>query len=146
VRRFLIVGATAALLGALVPAGPAASQPGSTTSATVFAGGGTLLTNGLFFPGTLIKDGTVGEVSAPPVEVQKGTDFELVNLDEELVANAHKIQSFKRKKGRPLFMSDVVTSPGENSLVPTAHLKPGVYRYYCTVHGGMYGHIQIVKG
>ena len=135
-RRMLLV---AIVLGSLSV--PAAASPLS-ADAIVFSGGGTPLTNGIFFPGTAIADGN--EVNgAPPVQIQRGSNFEYVNLDEAIVANGHKIQSFKRKRGRPLFQSQLLTRPAQKSLVVTSHLKPGVYAYFCVNHSGMLGRIEI---
>lgn len=115
------------------------------TGGRVVAGGGTLLTNGLFFPGTALpnEDGSLTAV-LPPIEVQEGTDVEFVNLDEATVSNAHKMVSIKRRKGRPVFQSDLLTRPGQTSLVLTSNLKPGLYPFYCSVHTGMWGQLQIV--
>ena len=109
--------------------------------AYVFAGGGTPVTNGIFFPGTALS----GVPSAPPVSITQGDDFTFVNLDEAAVGNGHKIRSFKvLRSGRIAFQSDLLTEPGATDLVITSHLKPGVYKYYCAVHDGMYGNIEIV--
>ena len=133
---------TAPPLGAPVPADvtPVAAD------ATIVSGGGTPVSNGVFFPGTAIV-GDDGKLQGlPPVEIRKGYDFEFVNLDEAAVSNAHKIISIKRRKGEPLFQSDVLRSPGAKDLVITSHLKPGVYAYFCAFHSTMYGQIKIVGG
>ena len=114
------------------------------TGGRIFVGGGTPLTNGLFFPGTAIpREG--GFDGPPPLQVQQGTDVELINLDEATVANAHRLISFRRRGGRPLFASGMVSRPGDVSLVTTSNLKPGVYPYYCPIHNGMWGQIEIVR-
>ncbi|MGH2807438.1 MAG: cupredoxin domain-containing protein [Actinomycetota bacterium] len=135
-RKLLVV---ALALGLLVS--PATAAPVDDED-YVFAGGGTPLTNGIFFPGTALT----GVPEAPPVEVTRGTDFTFVNLDEAAVGNGHKIISFKRlRSGRAAFQSDLLMRPGDTDLVITSHLKPGVYKYYCAVHAGMYGNIEIVN-
>ncbi len=135
-------------------AGPAFGAPASERIAgaearvgniTIVAGGGTPVTNGIFFPGTAINNGN-GLEGMPPVPIDQGADFDFVNLDEASVGNGHQILSIKRKKGRPLFQSDFLKSPGETDLVITSHLKPGVYAFFCTVHAGMFGRIEIVGG
>jgi hypothetical protein len=135
-RKLLVV---VFALGLLVS--PAMAAPIDTED-YVFAGGGTPLTNGIFFPGTALS----GVPAAPPLEVTQGTDFTFVNLDEAAVGNGHKIISFKRlRSGQPAFQSDLLTKPGQSDLVITSHLKPAVYKYYCALHAGMYGNIQITK-
>ena len=130
--------AVAFALGLLVS--PAMAAP-LDAEAYVFAGGGTPVTNGIFFPGTALS----GVPSAPPVSITQGDDFTFVNLDEAAVGNGHKIRSFKvLRSGRIAFQSDLLTEPGATDLVITSHLKPGVYKYYCAVHDGMYGNIEIV--
>jgi plastocyanin len=86
-----------------------------------------------------------GVPASPPVEITQGTDFTFVNLDEAAVGNGHKIRSFKLRSGQPAFQSDLLTKPGQTDLVITSHLKPGNYKYYCAVHDGMFGAIQITK-
>lgn len=136
-RRLLVIAFALGLLVSPAMAAPLDSE------AYVFAGGGTPLTNGVFFPGTYVS----GVPPTPPVTISKGSDFTFVNLDEAAVGNGHKIKSFKRyrRSGRPFFQSDLLTKPGESDLVITSHLKPGVYKYYCAVHDGMFGNIEIVK-
>ncbi|HEX2058107.1 MAG TPA: hypothetical protein VHI71_07030 [Actinomycetota bacterium] len=120
-------------LPALPPLG-AAEEP-------LFAAGGTPLTNGLFFPGTAVCVGT--DCQGVPYEIAKGSDIRFYNLDSSIVANNHRIVAKqKTKKGRPLFQSETVSGPG-SSLMKTSHLKPGVYPYYCSVHFGMEGILQI---
>ncbi len=121
---------------------PATAAPVE-SDAVVLAVGGSPLTNGLFFTGTVVSDGQ-GYQSLPPVQIRQGMDFEFVNLDDAVAANGHKIISIKRRKGRPLFQSDLLTKPGERSLVITSHLKRGAYLYYCSTHAGMLGRIEIV--
>jgi hypothetical protein len=128
---------------------PAGASPNSDAAGAgyVFAGGGTLLSNGVFFPGTAICDEAGCTVVGPPNEIQKGTDFTFAMVDAEAVANSHQIVSVKvnKKTRKPLFYSDVLTTPGERDLVLTSKLKPGTYFYRCTVHFGMYGAIDIVR-
>ena len=144
-----LIGALTALVLA-APAVHASGLPSPVPAAraaevNVFAGGGTQLTNGYFFPGTTIYND--GELVGVPMEVPQGSDLRFVNLDHFVVAGgAHKITSFKRVKrgGRmvPLFSSKLIDGPGE-ALVITSHLKPGVYAYYCPVHNGMLGQIEV---
>lgn len=144
-RKILSLVALAALAtGAL--AGPASATTAAPleVGARIFVGGGTQLTNGLFFPGTGVSDGSQIQW-APAVQVAQGTDVELVNVDESLVSNAHRLLSFKHKKGRPLFASDTVDTPGDTSLVVTSNLKPGIYSFYCAFHSGMLGRIEITR-
>ena len=126
---------------ALVGAGAAHADVG----ATVIAVGGTPVSNGVFLPGTAIYDGQTYQ-GPPPVQIAQGQNFEFVNLDESALANGHKIQSFKKKRGRPLFRSELLLHPGERDVVVTSHLKPGTYVYYCTVHVGMFGRIEVAQG
>lgn len=133
--------ATAALLFSALPAHALEVQPSIAATNFVFAGGGTPLTNGIFFPGTTLCDasGCTGQ----PLPVPQGEDITFVNLDVSTATNAHQIISQKRKRGRPIFMSEVNNGP-DVSEVKTSHLKPGVYRYFCAFHFGMYGQIEIV--
>ena len=127
-------------------------RPAAAEEATIFAGGGTQLSNGYFFPGTQVSDGEGGTMGAPPVTVPKGTNIRFVNLDHFIVAGgAHKIVSFDtikvgKKKGNkrkvPLFASEAVDGPGE-TIVKTKHVKPGEYLYFCSVHSGMLGAIKV---
>ena len=135
----LVLAASAANASALPNPAPAAAE------VNVFAGGGTQLTNGYFFPGTTVSND--GELVGVPLEVPQGSDLKFVNLDHFVVAGgSHKITSFKRVKrgGRlvPLFSSKLISGPAE-TLVITSHLKPGVYAYYCPVHNGMLGQIEV---
>ena len=114
------------------------------TGGRVFAGGGTFVSNGTFFPGTLVCDGTQC-TGLPPIQIAQGTDLEFVNLDPALVTNAHQIISYKRKKGKPLFRSPQTDGPA-TSLVITSHLKPGVYRFFCATHFGMEAALEIGPG
>jgi hypothetical protein len=109
---------------------------------TLFAGGGTNLTNGIFFPGTAIYDGEQFQ-GMPPMQIAQGTDLEFVNLDISAVTNGHQIVSFKRKHQRPVFKSPRVDGPGMATVI-TSHLKPGVYPYFCAIHFGMYGRLEVV--
>ena len=149
----LVALALAAPASHALPPAAVAGQPAAVTGQVplswletggrVFAGGGTALTNGIFFPGTLTCDGT--ECSGlPPVQIQKGTDLEFVNLDVSAVTNAHQIMSYKRKRGRPVFASKAVEGP-DTAVIITSHLKPRVYRFFCATHFGMEGAIEIVR-
>lgn len=116
--------------------------------APLFAGGGTTLTNGQFFPGTAVYDGE--EFQGVPYQIEKGCNIEFTNLDFAPLTNGHRIVSFKRvktKRGRtrPLFESRFVAGP-DQAMVKTKHVKPGVYAYFCSVHTTMYGQIEIVEG
>ena len=127
---------------------PAGAAPDAAAGPNyIFAAGGTLLTNGAFFPGTALCDSRGCTVLGDPLEIAKGTDVTFVNGDAEAVANAHQIVSIKRHKKtkRPLFVSDILTTPGEQDLVITSKLKTGRYVYGCSIHFGMYGVIQVVK-
>ncbi len=138
-RKALVVGLIALFL--LPASGSGARAP--ETGGTVFAGGGTNLSNGIFFPGTVVYED--GEYQGlPPLQLEQGTDLEFVNLDASIVTNGHQIVSFKRRKGRPVFRSERVDGP-DRTLVITSHLKPGLYPYFCATHFGMYGRIEIVK-
>ena len=124
-----------------LPIVPAQAEVGG----RIFAGGGTPLSNGIFFPGTALpnEDGSV--TGTAPLELTQGTDIEFINLDEAAVGNGHRIVSLKRRKGRPIFSSDLLLRPGQSDLVVTSHLAPGLYNYFCSVHAGMWGQIQIVQ-
>jgi hypothetical protein len=139
-RKSLLALSSALVFAGIVPAAPAAPRA---AEVNVFVGGGTPLTNGAFFPGTQLYDGT--SYTGQPLDVAKGSDLNLTMLDEATVANGHKLVSFKRNKRTqlPLFQSDLLKSPGEKSLVITSFLKPGLYRYYCSTHDGMFGAILI---
>lgn len=134
----LIAGAL--LLGALPAHGAVTTSRAANNF--IFAGGGTSVSNGIFFPGTTFCDteGCTGE----PLPVPRGDDITFVNLDTSTVTNAHQIVSKKRKRGRPLFMSEVSYGP-DQSLLITSHLKPRTYKYYCSFHFGMYGQIEITR-
>ena len=125
---------------------PGASAIDIEVGGRVLAGGGTPVSNGVFFPGTALpnNDGSVDAV-LPPVQIKQGTNFEFTNLDEATVGNGHKLVSLKRKKGRPVFSSDLLSRPGTSTLVATSNLPPGIYPFFCTVHTGMWGQIEIVR-
>lgn len=112
----------------------------------IFAGGGTPLTNGVFFPGTATcSGGECTAVGAIP-QIKKGTDITFANMDEGTVSNAHRIVCLGRTKtGRPKCVSEQLDSPGETSLMVTSKLRPGLYPYLCSVHFGMYGIFEVVK-
>ncbi len=111
-------------------------------TAPLFAGGGTALTNGYFFPGTAINED--GEFIGAPYTVEQGCNIHFVVQDPAAITNGHQIKSFKRRKGKPLFRSKMVQGPGETLMI-TEHVKPGVYPYFCTVHFGMYGLLEFQK-
>lgn len=140
-RKVLGALVLAGILGTVFPA-QAAEVPLPTAKNFIFAGAGTPLSNGFFFPGTTFCDAS--GCTGKPLPVPKGEDITFVNLDVSTLTNAHQIVSQKLKRGRPLFMSEVNSGP-DTSLVKTSHLKPGVYRYLCSFHFGMYGQIEIVN-
>lgn len=114
----------------------------------LFVGGGTPLTNGLFFPGTLLCDSGGCTGVGPALTIDKGDDVTLVNLDVGLVSNSHQATSIKtfkkgKKKGQPLFRSEEMSSPGQ-SIMKMSHVKPGTYEYQCPFHFGMFGQIEVV--
>lgn len=112
----------------------------------LFAGGGTQLSNGIFFPGTGFANED-GSVSGEPLVVPKGNNIRMTNLDHFVVSGgAHGVRSFKRvKRGKrkvPLFSSKMIDGPGD-ALVVTSHVKRGTYAFYCPVHSGMLGLIKV---
>ena len=122
----------------LLPTGSAAEP------VRIFAGGGTQLSSGVFFPGTAVANND-GTLTGEPYVVPAGSDLLLTNVDHFVVAGgAHGIKSFKKVKrgGRsvPLFASKMIAGPGEG-LAITSHVKPGTYAYYCPIHPGMLGQI-----
>ena len=123
---------------------PGAQAVGTETGARIFVGGGTPVSNGIFFPGTAVPRED-GSFDGEPIQLQQGTDVELINLDEATVANSHKMISLKRRKGRPLFQSGTLSRPGASDLVITSNLKPGIYPFYCPIHNGMWGQLEIVR-
>ena len=142
-RKVLLVALCAFALSCF---SPIASAVDVEVGGRVLSGGGTPVSNGLFFPGTAIPDNDGGLTSVlPPIEIQQGTDLEFTNLDEATVSNAHKLVSKKRIKGRWVFQSDLLTRPGQTSLVATSNLKPGLYPFYCTIHTGMWGQLKVVR-
>ena len=134
----------AAALGLVLACVPAAAGAQTDEEAVpVFAGGGTNLTNGYFFPGTATYDGE-GFVGVPH-QIQQGQNILFVNTDVAAVTNSHTMISVrKNKKKRPFFHSGYVRGPA-SVTVKTSHLKPGVYPYYCSVHYGMYGLLEVTK-
>ena len=139
----------ASLLAAALVGGPAASGGAAEAGDAnnfVFAGGGTPLTNGIFFPGTTLCNGDDCTEVGPPLTIDQGDDVTFVNLDAGPVTNTHQIVSFaKRKRNRgPLFASEDVSGPG-TTVVKMSHVKPGTYLYLCTVHFGMFGQIEVVE-
>ena len=143
--KLVAVFACAAVL--LLPSGASASlakKPAAGSrkadSVPLFAGGGTAVTNGYFFPGTALYQN--GEFIGTPLQVPQGDNIEFINTDAAAVTNAHQIVSMKRKRGKPLFQSPLVKGPATATVI-TETLKPGVYPYFCNVHYGMYGLIEI---
>lgn len=157
-RRLLILGLAVAVISPPAPASatntghPDLPSVGVQEENVLFAGGGTNLTNGVFFPGTAECSGGECETIAPPLQIEKGTDVEFVNLDWSFLTNGHRILSLKfrkiRKKGKtrkkPLFFSEQVDGPG-TTVMKTRHLKSGLYYYKCTTHGSMFGAIEVVE-
>jgi hypothetical protein len=120
-------------------------------SVPLIAVGGSALTNGAFFPGTAVYDGS--RLQGKAYEIEKGTDIEFITPDGSLtLGNGHQIRSFKkRKNGRPLFQSKFISN-GQSTLMITSHLRPGKgdqadgsYGFFCTVHHPMYGMLQITR-
>lgn len=139
----LIAVASFALLSpaAAAPEDPMRLAPIRSGEAPLFAGGGTPVSNGIFFPGTAA---CLGSCQGVPYEVAQGSDIRFYNLDPAVVANNHRILSKRtNKNGRPLFISDTIGGPA-STLMKTSHLRPGVYPYKCTVHDGMEGILEIV--
>jgi hypothetical protein len=115
------------------------SQP-QADSVPLFAAGGTFVSNGYFFPGTAIYDND--QFVGVPLQITKGQNIQFVNTDVAALTNAHQIVSIKRKKGRPLFQSPLVKGPA-TATMDMQKVKPGVYPYFCSVHYGMYGLIEV---
>ena len=141
-KKIVLIAASALALSCFAPG---ASATNVEIGGRVVAGGGTQLSNGVFFPGTALPRADGGFDGLEPVQIQQGTDVEFVNLDEATLSNAHEMVSQKRRKGRPMFSSGQLTRPGQTALVATSNLKPGVYPFYCTVHTGMWGRLEIVR-
>lgn len=145
--KLLLASLTAtALVGGMAAPGGASPLTMGDANNFLFAGGGTPLTNGFFFPGTALCDADDCTELGPPLTIDKGDDVTFVNLDAAPVTNTHQIVSFaKRKKKRgPLFASKNVSGPG-TAVMKMSHVKPGTYLYLCNVHFGMYGQIEVVK-
>ena len=143
--RVTVISAVAALVLSCFGPGAGAVAAETETGGRIIAGGGTQLTNGVFFPGTAFPRSDGGFDGSPPLQIPQGTDVEVINLDEATLANAHKVVSLKRRKGRPVFTSDLLTSPGQTDIIVTSKLKPGIYPYYCSVHSTMWGQIEVVN-
>lgn len=141
-KKGLIIGAAAILM---LPVAGASGAPARAplAPAPMIVGGGTLLTNGVFFPGTAVYQS--GDYIGEPYELAGGQDIELTNIDNGDIANCHQLRSFKRKRnGRPLFQSKRLCNPGEKSLVIMSHVKPGIYDFNCPIHYGMYGLVKVL--
>jgi hypothetical protein len=148
--RKLIVILTVLLVAA--PVAQAVAAPGlsldggvNAADATLFAGGGTQLSNGYFFPGTTIFQD--GDYIGVPLQVSQGSNVQFVNLDHFVVAGGgHKVISYEqmKRKGKkvPLFASKMIDGPGETTI-KTSHVKPGVYTFFCPIHNGMLGQIEV---
>lgn len=143
-RRSLVAALAGVLALLAAPVGSAAEA--KKENARLFVGGTTPLTSGYFFPGAGVYNGERYQY-VEPLQVTKGTNVELTNLDEEAVANAHQVRSLKKNKKtkRPLFASKPVRHPGDTVIIRTKRLKPGKYAYICTTHTGMTGMLQIVR-
>ena len=136
--------ALAVCLALIVPIQAAVGSTTAGATVPLFVGGGTFVSNGIFFPGTAVYQD--GEYYGAPYQIAQGTDIELINLDEGSVSNGHQMRSFKvRRNGRPLFVSGRIASPGESTVVIVSHLKPGIYDYFCTNHFGMLGRIEVTS-
>lgn len=140
------------LAGGAVIDATSIGQPPVPTRATapLFAAGGSAVTNGYFFPGTAIYDGS--KLMGVPYEIKQGSDIEFYTPDSSATfGNGHQIRSYKRRpNGRPMFASKFLVGPG-STLMITSHLKPGggelpdgSYGYFCSVHNAQYGMIKIV--
>ena len=144
-KRIALIALCLALGAPVAHAGAAPAVPGP--DPVLFAGAGTNLTNGVFFPGTGLYDGSK-YFTVQPLQVPKGRNVDFVNLDASVVTNYHQIRSRKLVlRGRrrvPLFQSPAVNGPGTATLI-TCHVKPGVYEYICTIHGGMVGFFEVLK-
>ncbi|MFN2589130.1 MAG: plastocyanin/azurin family copper-binding protein [Actinomycetota bacterium] len=144
----LLVAAAATALLPAAHAAPGATAPAlpplGAAEAPLFAAGGTPVSNGIFFPGTALCAGTY--CLGQPYAVAQGTDIRFYNLDSAAVANSHRIVSKQTKKRSkaPLFQSETVAGPG-STLMKTSHLKPGVYGYFCTIHFGMDGLLEVTE-
>ena len=137
-RRLLLLALS------LVLAVPAGAGARAADEAMLFAGAGTNLTNGFFFPGTGIYDGEK-YITVAPLEVKKGQNVLFTNLDPGPVTNDHQIRSYKkRKNGRPWFQSQSVSGPGQTVMI-TSHVPVGLYKYLCTTHSGMIGFLKVVR-
>ena len=142
-RRFLATALALVVAGLPATVGISAASAQQAESVPVFVGGGTNLSNGVFFPGTATYDGN--DFVGVPFQIQQGQNVELVNTDVAALTNSHTMVSWqKNKKGRPLFHSGYVRGPAAVT-VQTAHLKPGVYPYFCNVHAGMFGLLEVTK-
>ena len=148
-RQALVLALGALIALALLPSPVGANLTAPVNEATcvngeapLFAGGTTPLVNGFFFPGTGIKNGR--KIDGLPYEVPKGCNISLINLDAADLVNAHRIVSYKKRRGIPRFASPSSRGP-TRTLMITEHLKPGKYPYYCSTHTGMYGILKIVR-
>lgn len=153
---------TVALLLA-IPGGASSRELDKADPAVLFAGGGTNLSNGVFFPGTAVYDEDNDEfiVAGPPLQVDRGKKVTFVNQDATALTNVHHVQSLdfkkvkikkKSKKGKtrkmvrwvPLFDSGPVAGPTA-AEIDTSKVKPGLYYYRCLTHQGMFGALEVVE-
>ncbi len=112
----------------------------------IFAGGGTPVSNGVFFPGTTTCANGKCEPVGDAIEIKKGTNITFVNLDESLVANSHRIVCMDAyRSGRPKCASENLDSTGDTDEMLTFKLKPGTYFYQCSVHFPMFGAFRVIK-
>ena len=144
-KRIALVALCLALSAPVAHAGGSSSP--RVENAKLFAGAGTNLTNGIFFPGTGLYDGSK-YFTVQPLQVPRRANVDFTNLDVSAVTNSHQIRSYQLTRwGRrrvPLFQSPLVDGPGSATMV-TSHVKPGIYQYFCTTHGGMVGFLEVTK-
>lgn len=139
-RKLLLCALMFALV-ALPGASLAAQGQSKPDDAILLAGAGTPLSNGAFIPPAVCDaNGCQGAA----LQVTKGANVRFINLDAAALTNGHQVISFKRRAGRPLFKSKFVNGPAETTMV-TSNLKVGTYPYYCSVHYGMYGILEVVE-
>jgi plastocyanin len=135
-----------ALVGALASLAAPAGGASRAEDARLLVGTTTPAGGGIFFPGTGISDGSKIQYPAP-LEVTKGSNVVITNIDEQVVANNHQVRSLKTNKRtkKALFASKPLRHPGDSVTMITSHLKPGLYAYRCTTHANMFGAIKVVR-
>jgi hypothetical protein len=142
-KRYAVTMLALAVCALGAPAGASVAPSSVGAGDTVYAAGGTPVSNGIFFPGTAQCTKKGCEPIGPVPEIKHGTDLKFVNLDTSEVANTHSVVSIKtNKRGRPLFGSRDTRGPSQTEVV-TSHLKPGDYAYSCRTHFGMYGIFRV---